>query len=104
MIECHLTERLTQRGCPQIGLEPIGIEHGDEGFDCVERRTGFGDVTSDVTTTTGEDGIDGGDAVGWSLDFDVIHGFQETRSGLNDDEPVVLTNLHRDELTRRKEE
>ena len=82
MIECHLTERLTESGCPKIGLETIRVKDRDERFDSVEWGTRFGIVPSDMTATSGKNSVHRSDAVGWCLHFHVINGLQEARSGL----------------------
>jgi hypothetical protein len=35
-----------------------------------------------VTTTTREDSVDGGDAIGRRLDLNIVNGFQQTGRGL----------------------
>ena len=53
----------------EIGLEAKRVDDGDKGFDGVKRRARLWKVLGHVATTTGEDGVDSGDAIGWSLDF-----------------------------------
>jgi hypothetical protein len=91
MIECHLRESLAHCRCTQIRLEPVRIQHGDEGFDGVQWRTRFGGVASDVPSTTGEDGVHCRNAVGRRLHLDVVHRLEKAWSGLEQDINKVQT-------------
>lgn len=83
VIKAHLTECLAHRRGPEIRLEPVRVEDGNKGLDGVEGRAGLGGVARDVSAAPGEDGVDGGDAVGGGLDFDKEDGLEETGCGLD---------------------
>lgn len=74
MVERLQAHGLTLSRRTKVGLESVGIDDRDEGFDGVEGRACFGNVFGDVTSTTSKDGEDGRDAVCWCLDFDGVHG------------------------------
>lgn len=82
MVEYLLTECLTLRCRSQIRLEPVGINNGNEGFDGVERRSGFRYVLCDVTTSSGKHSVDGRYTVSWRLNFDEVDRLHQARSGL----------------------
>jgi hypothetical protein len=101
MVKAHLTEGLSEGRCSKICFESVGVQHRDEGFDGVEWGTGFGQVTSNVTSTPGKDGVDCCNTVGWCLNFHVVDWLEKTRCGLSiRGWPTQGLKL----LTRRKEE
>lgn len=82
MVERLLAERLALGVSAQVGLEPVGVDDRDEGFDGVQRRAGLGDVLHDVPSSSSEDGVDGRDTIRWRLNLDVVDWLHQPRSCL----------------------
>ena len=67
-------------------------------LDGVERRSGDGRVLGNVTSPSGEDSVDGGDAVGGCLDLDEHVGLHQPRRG-HEEGRVRHSPRGRDNLT-----
>lgn len=66
----------------KIRFETSRVEHGNQSLDRVERRTSLWRVLRDVSSSSCEDGEDGGDTICRGLDLDGVHGLHQTRRGL----------------------
>ena len=62
-------EGLSLGMCSQISFEAERVDGGDERLDCVQRRASDRLVGCYVTTATGENGVDSGDAIGGGNDL-----------------------------------
>lgn len=56
-----------------------------------------------MTSPTGEDGVHCSDAIGWCLNFDVVDGFEQSRSG-EEETGVADTTGGGDDLTTSSED
>lgn len=75
MIKAHLAKRLTLRRHPKIRLKAVRVEDRNKRLHGVQRGAGFRQIFGDVTTSAREHLVDGRNAVGGRLHFDVVHGF-----------------------------
>lgn len=64
-----------------VGLEAKAVDNGNEAAHAVERGAGDGAVREDVAAAAGEDGVEGGDGVGWAGHGDGVEGFEEAGGG-----------------------
>mmetsp|Transcript_46784 Transcript_46784/g.113977 ORF Transcript_46784/g.113977 Transcript_46784/m.113977 type:complete len:213 (+) Transcript_46784:441-1079(+) len=63
----------------EVSLESERVDDGDVGLDRVEGRPWLGCVLRHVTPPARQHRVDGGDAVGWSLDLHVINRLHQAR-------------------------
>lgn len=57
---------------PQIGLETVGVDDGNVGLNCEQRRAGLGNVLGDMPSSASQDLVNGRDAVLRRLDLDKV--------------------------------
>mmetsp|Transcript_2842 Transcript_2842/g.6792 ORF Transcript_2842/g.6792 Transcript_2842/m.6792 type:complete len:253 (+) Transcript_2842:108-866(+) len=103
----HLhAERLTLRVGAQVRLKAVRVHHRDVRLDGVQRRARLGDVLDNVPTSSGQDGVDGGQTVCRRLNLDIEYRLHQSRRGHKErrvaDAPSCRDDLPTSSVNRRR--